>query len=518
MKALSRRVLRTKPYTASLALLVLGFMALLFYYGLTVLPFWPDESLFLEPARNLAEGKGMRTPALDDLLPGIAQRTYWQPPVYFLMLAGWGKGFGFTIASARWLSRLCGVVLLLLLWCLARRWGVSNGLALLCVLWTALDLAFQYNANLGRMDTLNALWLIACLLGFTTYLRDGKQWQASLAGLFGALATLTHFIAIPPVIALGVVLWVRRDWLGSLWFIAPLTLGWLAWLVYAGQDWTSFLGQMKLQFARKGETGWQGMLLKFPFLTSIVPLYGVFPTNAPPLWFALVLISLVAWWRKRTPLRGWMTLCLSALYAAAAFGGELWYAGWFTPFGYLLLTIWLQATVKTETGSRKRLIWGFCCLLLGYQLVQIGRTVAYVKPMQHATMQFFSDLPSLLPRGAGVVLHSVPDPFPILSAQRPDLRLVQLSPTPMPRVPLEQLLDRVDFFVGIKDWGQGRGLVLKAPPLKVWEFLAPVGEWTVGLYPLYPNVQKSRSVSAGGSERSLNRTFESLPVQVGLGR
>ncbi|MFN3422905.1 MAG: ArnT family glycosyltransferase, partial [Armatimonadota bacterium] len=153
-------------------LLLIGFICLLNYYGHTLLPFWPDEAFFLQPAQNLAEGKGMGTPALDDLLPKISERTYWQPPVYFLVLAMWGKVMGFDIMSSRWMSRICGVGVLLLSWFLMRQWGISQWIALLCLIWTALDLTFQYNANIGRMDMLNALFLIACLLSFTAYQRD----------------------------------------------------------------------------------------------------------------------------------------------------------------------------------------------------------------------------------------------------------------------------------------------------------------------------------------------------------
>lgn len=159
-------------------LLLIGFICLLNYYGYALLPFLPDEAFFLQPAQNLAEGKGMGTPALDNLLPNISERTYWQPPVYFLVLAMWGKVTGFDIMSSRWMSQICGVWVLLLLWLLMRQWGVSSWVALLCLLWTALDLHFQCNANIGRMDMLNALFLMACLFSFTTYQRDGKTWQA----------------------------------------------------------------------------------------------------------------------------------------------------------------------------------------------------------------------------------------------------------------------------------------------------------------------------------------------------
>jgi 4-amino-4-deoxy-L-arabinose transferase-like glycosyltransferase len=237
------------------AFVIIGFVCLLSFYGYALLPFWPDEICFLQPAQNLAEGKGMGTPALDDLLPGISQRTYWQPPVYFLVLAVWGKLVGFDVMSSRLLSRVCGVGVLLLLWLLALRWGVCSQLALICIIWTALDLTFQYNSNLGRMDTMNAFWLMACLLAFTEHQRGGKIWQAAAAGFFGALATLTHFIAIPSVLTLGLVLAWRKRWRDLLWFSFPVLLGWGMWLIYAAQDWQSFWAQLCYQFARKGESG-----------------------------------------------------------------------------------------------------------------------------------------------------------------------------------------------------------------------------------------------------------------------
>jgi 4-amino-4-deoxy-L-arabinose transferase-like glycosyltransferase len=176
-----------------IAFVIIGFVSLLNFYGYALLPYTADEICFLQPAQNLAEGKGMGTPVLDDLLPGISQRTYWQPPVYFLVLAVWGKLVGFDVMSSRLLSRVCGVGILLLLWLLALRWGICPQLALVCVIWTALDLTFQYNSNLGRMDTMNAFWLMACLLAFTEHQRGGKIWQAAAAGFFGALGDAHPF-------------------------------------------------------------------------------------------------------------------------------------------------------------------------------------------------------------------------------------------------------------------------------------------------------------------------------------
>lgn len=114
------------------------------------------------------------------------------------------------------MSRLCAVGVLLLLWLVAYQWGIPKGPAL----WTASDLAFQYNANWGRMDFLNALLSLAALAAFTAYQRDRKEWQEGLVGLLGTLATLTHFIAIPAVAVLFLTLILQQDKRGATVFFS----------------------------------------------------------------------------------------------------------------------------------------------------------------------------------------------------------------------------------------------------------------------------------------------------------
>ncbi len=464
-----------------IAFVVIGFVCLLNFYGYALLPYSADEICFLQPAQNLAEGKGMGTPALDDLLPGISQRTYWQPPVYFLVLAVWGKLAGFDVMSSRLLSRVCGVGVLLLLWLLALRWGVHPQLALICVIWTALDLTFQYNSNLGRMDTMNALWLMACLLAFTEHQRSGKIWQVTVAGFFGALATLTHFIAIPSVLTLALVLAWQKRWRDLLWFSFPILLGWSAWLIYAAQDWQSFWSQLCYQFARKGEYGFREKLLHFLFLQALFPLYGVFAINSPPMWFPLTLVSALAWKRRVLSLHGWQLAFFLAVYCSASFGGELCYIGWFTPFGYLLLSLWFHQAFK-ENRWRFALV-GLCLLWCSYQGFRVGQALSSVQGLKAEIDRFNFELATVLPKGAQVLLHGLPDPFPTLQRLRPDLRLIQLSPTPMQQEALKQTFRQSDFFVGITGYAQKCGVPLNEK-LKEWVFHAPFGAWLVRLYTL----------------------------------
>lgn len=467
---------------AALALIGSSLLLLLHCYGTVLLPFVPDESLFLQAAHNLANGNGMGTPALDDLLPGIAQRTYWQPPVYFLALAAWGSMTGFDVVAARWLSRLCAVGVLALLWLLARQWGLGRWAGLLCVLWTASDLAFQYNANIARMDMLSALGLTACLLAFTLYQRDGKEWQVALAGVCGALATLTHFITLPAVAVLGMVLCRRRRWRASVWFALPIAIGWLLWLTYAAQDWHGWSGQLAAQFIRKGASGLTPMALRLLFLHSAMPLWGVFKTNALPLGSILLVGSLVAAWRRNPLFSRWQIAALFATYTAAAIGGEFWYVGWWTPFGYLLLGRWLHA-VDARWKPKVGLVV-FCAALVGWQAVTVAQTLTSVPRLRDDVARFFAEVSSVLPKGATVVLHSVPDPFPVLQRVRPDLHLVQLSPTPMLPAALAHNFQRAQAFVGVTEWVKGRPGASLPPAQKAWRFHATEGTWVVHLHPL----------------------------------
>jgi hypothetical protein len=455
---------------ALLLALVAGFLGLLGYYGDTLLPITPDETTFLQPAEGLATGQGMGTPILDGLLPGIDQRTYWQPPGYFLVLALWGKVFGFEPLSARWLSRVLGVIGLLLLWRLALRWGVPKGTAWLCVLWTALDLTYQYGANLTRMDILNAVLVLVVLWAFTVAWERNELGMLGLAGVGMAAATLTHLIALP--LAIGLALFAKRrwGWRGVSVFLFPLALGGALWAVYIAQDVGSFVAQMGAQFARKAMFADRPFWLSVLFtqgIFGVFGVFGVFPTNAP-LSLPFVALCLYAAWRHRA-LPQWQAVALTLAYIAAALGGEIWYVGWFTPFGYLAIAVAGREIAKAAPKWRAWLV-AFGLLWAGFQTWQVAHAVAAVPALRADTHHYFAELAQRLPAKAVIVLHSIPDPAFFLRRHRPDLRLYELSPTPMPEGALARLRAQKPFFVGVPRW-------LKAHKVCGSEQFQPLGVW-----------------------------------------
>ncbi|MFN3420260.1 MAG: hypothetical protein ACK40X_00865, partial [Armatimonadota bacterium] len=304
-------------------------------------------------------------------------------------------------------------------------------------------------------------------------------WQAGLAGVFGARATLTHFIAIPTVLSLGLVLLWQRRGQALLAFVAPLILGWLLWLVYAAQDWQSWMGQLGLQFARKGEMFVLFIVPRILFMQSLLPPFGVFPVNSSPLWFALIVVSILSIWRKNSHLTGWQTICFLTAYIASALGGEMWYVGWWTPFGYLLLSLWLNATFTKL--SKRSLLLVLCFLWVGWQLLKVNQALGSVPELKRDIDRFFAEVQTVFPENSTVLLHSVPDPFQVLQQSRDDLHLIQISPTPMEQEPLKRILSEVDFFIGVPLWAQRQDVNLPKAT-RGWIFRTTVGNWSVSLH------------------------------------
>jgi hypothetical protein len=88
-----------------------------------------------------------------------------------------------------------------------------------------------------------------------------------------------------------------------------------------------------------------------------------------------------------------------------------------------------------------------------------------------------------LPPNSQILIYGLPDPVLNLLQLRPDLRIIILSPTPMQKEAFKRILQSSDFFVGISEWGQRRGLPLSTSKQE-WSFSTPLGSWSVGLFPL----------------------------------
>lgn len=463
--------------------IIVGFLLVLRHYGDAIFPCWDSEVFHLQPSQNFAEGKGAGTPALDDLLPGIRERTYWQLSFYFVVQGVWGKIFGFDLLTARWLSRILGAIGLLLLFGLARQWGLPVGVSILCVLWTALDLAYQYASNFARPDALNAVFLLLALLTFTAGMQKGENHFFVTAGVGATLAMLMHPIAVPVVAVLWATLALRRQFSGLLLFSIPIATGVLAWLAYALQDWSSFVGQMKSQFFYRKDIGLITYMV-FLFLGSTSGrALGVFPLNTP-LWLIVIVTACVAFGRKHLRVGFWQLMVVIVAYLAISVGALLPYLGWFAPMGFLL-TGMLGFAIAQNRKARLVLL-GVALIWCGYQAFHVTCAVASVPATSKDIPQFLQGLEVNLPKGATVLLHGVPDPYFYLRRTRPDLHLYELTVNPVQPEAFEKLNRQADFFVGLWAWGERMGIlkVEHRSAARHWTIRAPLGSLQVVLVPL----------------------------------
>jgi 4-amino-4-deoxy-L-arabinose transferase-like glycosyltransferase len=211
-----------------------------------------DESVYANPGYNLLHSGRMGTTLyeLRGFMPlSLAERTYWQPPLYFLTTAAWYRLFGFGLLQTRFLSTLFGA-LVICCWCvIARSLLQSKTAQWLVPGLVAVDYFFVIGSSTGRMDIMCAALGIASI---ATYVSNRQKslfsaifWSHGLA----TFAILTHPAGLSYWLGLAfLVLYFDRRSL-SLQHLAaaavPCVAGGLLWGSYIAQDPAAFFAQMQ---------------------------------------------------------------------------------------------------------------------------------------------------------------------------------------------------------------------------------------------------------------------------------
>ena len=172
---------------------------------------WQDEVMFLDPAANLASGKGFRTTFWSFQDP---QKTFTaNVPLYPLILAGWIK---LGVMEPGWVRSLNFFLMLGIVWMLgeilrpfvAQNKKTGSGLGLFYFLalgWGSI--AFSYRS--GRYDILCGLLLTTIIYGVLRKSRAGT-WAASVAAFLCLWAGLQNGIVLAVEILAALVVWRRE--------------------------------------------------------------------------------------------------------------------------------------------------------------------------------------------------------------------------------------------------------------------------------------------------------------------
>jgi len=147
------------------------------------------------------------------------------PPLYYLLLNRWTRGFGTSDSALRLFSVWWAVLSLPLLWLLGRELGPSRVAWSACLLFSFSPVAIFYSAE-GRMYSL--LWCLALGLTWSTLKLSGgggRPWVAPLWVLAGVAGLLTHYFFAFVWLACLAWLWlVGRTPRGRLAVLAALTV------------------------------------------------------------------------------------------------------------------------------------------------------------------------------------------------------------------------------------------------------------------------------------------------------
>jgi hypothetical protein len=278
--------------------------ALLRAWDLDHMSIWQDEGLSLFRAtRDLAYILG------GQIHLGSFPTQDVQPPLYFLLLAGWFKLVGVSTWAAKWLSLLASLPTVPLLGCLGRRW-VGRRVGWLAAALAALSPAYLWYSQEIRSYslavTLGLLGVYSLARALDAGPGEAGRWRWALAsGLANGLLLWTHYLGF--FVVLFQALWLAvAAWRGrQRWVLALLGLLALAALPLVPFAWA------RLQVGRERDQVFHPL---WDVLLTLVGSLGMGRTlraELVPLATLLVAALLaggLAWlWRRRRP-AAWLTL------------------------------------------------------------------------------------------------------------------------------------------------------------------------------------------------------------------
>lgn len=422
---------------------------------------WPDEALFSSPALNLLRHGHLGTDVMAPYLPGIATRTYWIQPLYFVLLAAVFALAGAGILAMRALSAVTAAAALAMTWRLGRRAGLDPAAACVPVALLAVDGVFLRAARLGRMDMLAlaltlATWERALALRTSARRRDGV-----LAGLFAGLSVLAHPLGAIAPAALAVQLaWTprgerRRDlaWL-STGLAGPLA----AWGAYILLDPASFAAQYGAQLARKaGRHPWSVAYLARSLAFNLdqyrdasTPI-GVVPQHAAA-WLWAIGTAGLAWGARRHPPLRLLLVAHLLTGLAVLVSTEMWYPVFVLPTVALGVgALFSQGLVALPMRYAScGVLTALCVWFAGQNLArEEALRVRWTDPGAATDYRAWSArVGALIPRGATVFVAVFPDVTPGLS-EREDLRFRTFVPEGLPVPPevVRRGFDEADYVV-----------------------------------------------------------------------
>lgn len=383
---------RVAAHFAILLVIVVVYLALASATVFTKAPY-SDEAWFASPAFNLVTEGHMGTTVREVVgtpWTRMDQRTYWQPPLHFLVQAGWYLIFGFSLFTQRYLSVLWGLVALASTYVLVHSLTRNRTSALLAIGLLAVDFVFVDRVADGRMDILSAALAIS---GFALYvsLRDKNLSLAMLVGHGLVVASgLTHpngVLALAGLVLLNVV-WDRRRIRAKhvLIGLLPYVVGAVGWGLYISQDVEAFIDQFRQNLSGRVLSSASVVdSLRLEITQRYFVTYGWAEGGSG--MARLKIVVLLAYWigvigclcsavkRKDSATGGLLTVfALYFVVMAVLFHNKTsWYLVHILPFYVALLAIWVSSEWSRSRTTRAVAV----CAVIAFCVLQVGVTARH---------------------------------------------------------------------------------------------------------------------------------------------
>ena len=383
-----RRAGGKNVHAATLAGILGVYLALAVSASLTKIPVC-DEGFYADPAMNLVANGNMGSPVIESagtFLKGIERYTYWEMPVYIVTQAGWYELFGAGLFSMRALSIVAGLVALICWYITALEIGGRRSIAILTVLFAAVDTTFLSLAATGRSDMLSVAFGAAAQACYLL-LRERNLKLALLAGHSLVVASgLTHpvggLISLASIALLHLYFDRSRLTLSHLLPVAaPYLVGSIGWGAYIVKNpevfWAQFSGNSA---ERLWPWKYPLLALKREILERFFGGYRIGSSSWTPLanLRLLILVAYLAGLVTTMSSKGLRRRRLASILTAQAgltFFILLFFEGAKQPW-YLIHVVWIFAAglaVSIDWYWRRRPAWrpalGFAILcLIGVEL------------------------------------------------------------------------------------------------------------------------------------------------------
>ena len=172
-----------------------------------------DETYYARDAHTILDGYLGPNPGYS-WEPG--KEISWPHPEYGKFAIAVGQvAFGYTSFGWRIVPAICGTLLLVLVYPLGRRFGLSPPWALLGLVLAASDFMGIVQSRIATLDIFVALWSVLCIYLALRYVQTGHRLRwLFLCGVAGGLAFGTKWSGAFPCVASAAImlLYRRRPW------------------------------------------------------------------------------------------------------------------------------------------------------------------------------------------------------------------------------------------------------------------------------------------------------------------